>query len=706
MNNIQVDIRLRPIRFGFMVRPDDAENILEIFRVNTCLWGGMFNPIIPFFESVPTWWERGDYSFEDEKQIINGYLDFFEPDFLVEAEEGISNGFGYDPKRILQLTDVLPQPHETGLDKYGLSAHELYMELYKKEFRFELRHKYNFIDVEAADPIFQNFVAANFGSFPIQEQFRYFERNYKNVFNSERIILDANKLLELYSSGYAFALGIGNEKLRIDYHSRRDSMLFILDVEQSKDLVDFWNLRCFSKNVVAIPVQWIQELFPFCREFILNNYRSMNRSLSEHVKHPILFFSRSIAENDIQEIEHNYFTAAVKQVSSFQTSFPPIWQKPSEKVISPRRPTLNADSKKIEIQVNEDNPQIQFEPIFPDFISECCIAYKGIIELLNKMANRPLTKTCRFEKFKEKIDCAIDNQMWAKRTFETLVERKAAELGLEIKCSKCGSRSWYSMTQLDYSLICNLCLKQFNFPVTNPEDNRQSRWAYRVIGPFALPDYARGGYAAALAIRFFADILGEPGRSVITWSAGQELELPSGKKVEADLLIWYQRTQMFGQDHPTDMIFGEAKSFAKSAFKKDDVDKMKLLVETFPGSILVFATMREAKDITQGEINRIKELAEWGREYDKERQQTRAPVIVLTETELFSDYSLRASWKEKGGRHKMLIEQEWARTDNLRVLADLTQQLYLGMPSYSSFLNQQHAQQKQLVKTTSTHTES
>lgn len=816
MNNIQVDIRLRPIRFGFLVRPDDAENILEIFRINTCLWGGMFNPIIPFFESVPTWWERGGYRFEDEKQIINGYLNFFEPDFLIEAEEGISNGFGYDPKRVIQFADVLAQPNEVGSDKYGLSVHELYTELYEKEFRFELRQKYNFVDVETASLTFENFVAANFGSFPTQEQFGYFQRNYQKIFNPKLITLDPEKLLELYKSRYASPLGIGREKLRVDYHSRRDPTLFILDVEQSKDLVDFWNLRGIAKNVIPIPVQWIEELSPSCKEFILKNYRSIDGNSDERVNRTALIFARSIAENDIQEIDHNFLSVDEKQASSPQEYYPPIWQKPSEKVMSPRRPTLHADSKKIELQVNEDNPQIQFEPIFPDFISEfgndfrianvvklqdwsnknqiatifpCnyrnpsfpkftmfqssgsshlptteglvsfpkykklsqrwnlvdgttainnwlkdnqvstqlsdsgratqqiiqtlegfggvgCIAYKGIIDLLNKMANKPLTKTCRFEKFKEKIDCAIDNQMWAKRTFETLVERKAAELGLEIKCSKCGSRSWYSMTQLDYSLICNLCLKQFNFPVTNPEDNRQSRWAYRVIGPFALPDYARGGYAAALAIRFFAGILGDPGRSVITWSAGQELELPSGKKVEADLLIWHQRTQMFGQDHPTDMVFGEAKSFAKSAFKKDDVNKMKLLAETFPGSILVFATMREAKDITKGEINRIKELAEWGREYDKERQQTRAPVIVLTETELFSDYSLRVSWKEKGGRHKMLIEPGWARTDNLRVLADLTQQLYLGMPSYGTYLTKQIRKQNQLQETASTQTES
>ena len=81
-------------------------------------------------------------------------------------------------------------------------------------------------------------------------------------------------------------------------------------------------------------------------------------------------------------------------------------------------------------------------------------------------------------------------------------------------------------------------------------------------------------------------------------------------------------------------MFGEAKSFGKEVFKQDDVDNMKLLAESFPGSILVFATMKE--ELSEEEIDRIRKLAYWGRGYDKERRQTRAPVIVLTGTELFS----------------------------------------------------------------------
>ena len=68
MGSINVNIRLRPIRFAFLVRPDDKKRTLEIFRINTCLWGGKYNPVIPFFKRLPSWWERKGYRFENAKQ--------------------------------------------------------------------------------------------------------------------------------------------------------------------------------------------------------------------------------------------------------------------------------------------------------------------------------------------------------------------------------------------------------------------------------------------------------------------------------------------------------------------------------------------------------------------------------------------------------------------------------------------------------------
>ena len=793
MNNIRVDIRLRPIRLGFLVRPDDKENILEIFRINTCLWGGRFNPIIPFFESVPLWWKKYGFRFENPKQIINGHLDFFEPDFLVEAEEGLANGLGFNEERIMQLTDVRERT-ERMYGAYGLSVHSLYWELYQEEFRFESRYQHDIVHVEAKESAFASFVAANFGSFLIQEQLEDFERAYqdvfKDIFNPEHIILDAAALLELYQSRYISALQIGYEKLHIDYNEFSSPMLFILDAQESKDLVDFWNLRAIHRHVIAVPIQWIEQFSSFCKNFILNNSRPLRGNRNGTIIYPTLMFSRFMPEDNIEKIYRNYLHIGEENSNVIPIQYPPDWREPPEDIFRTTRPTLEADRKSMDIQIDGDNPEIRFDLPFPEFANEYrselslanvirledgsnagqiatvfpwnyknptvpkfgsgrkyllptteglvifpkhrdfseqwnlvdgtttfsqwfkdnqvlatlsdagrathqiiqtlgdfgdldCLAHKGVIELLNKISNRPVTKTAHYQKFRKKIGYAIKNEILKERIFETLVKRKVVELGLELKCSKCGSRSWYSIKQLDYSLVCDLCFKQFDFPITNPVDSKNSRWAYRVIGPFALPDYARGGYAASLAIRFFADVIGRRNHSSVTWSPGQELMLPTGETVESDFILWFRRNEFFGPAQPPpEMVFGEVKSFGRSTFKQTDIDRMQLLAETFPGSILVFATMREKTDLSKGEINRIKKLAEWGREYDKERRQTLAPVIVLTGTELFTANSLEALWKQKRGKYTDVVRRAQARTDNLRVLAGLTQELYLEMPPY------------------------
>ncbi|WP_434664744.1 hypothetical protein P5W99_29990 [Paraburkholderia sp. A3BS-1L] len=296
---------------------------------------------------------------------------------------------------------------------------------------------------------------------------------------------------------------------------------------------------------------------------------------------------------------------------------------------------------------------------------------------------------------KNEIDRAVEKDIWKDRTFETLVDKGAVELGLELKCSKCGNWGWHSLKELDHEVACALCRRKFKFPHLEPSSSQKSRWAYRLVGPFALPDFARGGYAASLTIRFFARIFGRQRETEITWSAGQILQLGPRDKVEADLILWHQRKSMLALDYQTELIFGEAKSFRgenaeekraiADAFEQEDVDRMKRLASRFPGAILVFATMKQASELSAGEVARIAKLAEWGRTYIRERRQTRAPVIVLTGTELFASFSLSEAWKAVGGQHAELASGILWRSERLRELADMTQQLYLGMQPYSEW---------------------
>ena len=44
---LTVTLRLRPIRIAFLIDEYDPEQARQAVQINTCLWGGMFNPIIP-----------------------------------------------------------------------------------------------------------------------------------------------------------------------------------------------------------------------------------------------------------------------------------------------------------------------------------------------------------------------------------------------------------------------------------------------------------------------------------------------------------------------------------------------------------------------------------------------------------------------------------------------------------------------------------
>ena len=804
MSHISAIVRLRPIRFAFVVRPDDKKRVLQIFQINTCLWGGKFNPIVPYFKQVPKWWDRNGHNFETAVQIINGYLEFFEPDFLVEAEPGLADGLGFHKERVLQLSDilVLGDDRKSG---YGLSVFDLYRDLYLKEFQFVRRLGHKIINVVAERPSFNEAIACIFGAFPSQESLKYFGRAFADAFEPKETKLTAETLADLLESGFASALSIGCSKIEIEYHDHSEPALFILDANEPRDLIDFWNLRTIRQDIVPIPLQWIETLSAFCKRFITKNFRPLPGNPNGVMIQPRVMFGRSIPSAEIERIYSDYLRVELQGANCLQDWYPSIWRRSPGFSVRNSRACLSAEEKTFDTQFDIEKPNIRFDCLYPEFAEKygrnsrwanvvrlkdwsyrdqiatvfpcdfrdpkfpnfkigrdhllpttegfvffsehketqnlwqladgtttinawlkthginavlsdagrstqqiinslggfsgvSSFAHSDIVKLLNKISRTPISPSVQHQRFKSEIENATKSNIWQKGSFETLVDRGAVELGLELKCTKCSSWSWYALSQLNHEVSCSLCLRKFKFPRINPGSNQNSRWAYRLIGPFALPDYAKGGYSASLTIRFFAEAIGTNHDSNVTWSAGQVLELAPKDEIEADLILWYQRKVMFGNDYQTDLVFGEAKSFRgenpeekraiKDAFEVEDVERMKRLALRFPGVVLVFSTMKQASDLSKSEIDRITKLAEWGREYVRGRQQTRAPVIFLTSTELFAPYSLREAWKKIGGRHAEFANAGWTRLDNLRVLADLTQQLYLGMPAYGTWLDE------------------
>src|SRR5215510_12009491 len=89
MPDISVGVQLRPTRIGFLVRPTDLASVRAIMRACACLWGGVYNPIIPVFKRAPKEWKPQAFDRFRGIEVAKGYVRFFEPDVYVETESGL-----------------------------------------------------------------------------------------------------------------------------------------------------------------------------------------------------------------------------------------------------------------------------------------------------------------------------------------------------------------------------------------------------------------------------------------------------------------------------------------------------------------------------------------------------------------------------------------------------------------------------------------
>lgn len=254
--------------------------------------------------------------------------------------------------------------------------------------------------------------------------------------------------------------------------------------------------------------------------------------------------------------------------------------------------------------------------------------------------------------------------------YELLIRQKVFKLGLTIQCPTCQKHSWYQLRTLDEKLECPKCLTAFS--AVGHVDG--GRWQFKTSGPLSIPNYAEGGISVLLAINFLQHRL-DGYSSKFTRCFSFEGKSKGGKKLEADFGMLWDQSNARGKYGGA--IFGECKSY--NDFKKDDVKKMKLIGEEFPGALLVFCTFKDS--LTKKEKQMISSLAKWGRKYWKD-ELPRNPVMILTKHEIFDWLGPPSCWKDLG------VDKKFDRVHgDLYEIANATQQIHLGIGSWHDYWN-------------------
>ena len=360
---ITVNRRLRPIRLAFLVEPQDKQTLRKILQINTCLWGGRYNAILPVYKRTPKSWGDKYIRPPSAKQVLSGYIDAFEPDYLVIPNTEYKTRPQFPEGRVVTLKDVLDPVADNPIG-FGIDVVELFSSLYEKEFQFLRRHPIEVNLIKTKDRSMSLFKAACFGEFPKEKQLAYFERCYKDAFDAKDADLNESNLFQFFNIRKLTPLRLACNGIFV--HDRGWSLgpsLFYMDGTSALDVIDYWNLRASGYRVLPLPRQWADNLATDCAKFIEKNHLP-HRHNKDMMHMTTMICSRSSRFDDMQGYAKTL--QITKGALSCQHWYPRIWDewaRDKDHVVR-----ANVTFQESDVVVQTTNNRITFPDISPEFV--------------------------------------------------------------------------------------------------------------------------------------------------------------------------------------------------------------------------------------------------------------------------------------------------------------------------------------------------
>ncbi|MDE0292528.1 MAG: hypothetical protein OXK19_08530 [Candidatus Dadabacteria bacterium] len=260
--SVSIKVNTRPIRFAFLVDPNDSEQVGEAIRLSSTLWGGVYFPIIELHKKIPATWKESLSERLSARKVILGHIDAFDPDFLVQLSEGIPKYIRDLGIRTIKSTDIWGDfnGRDGPCPSLGIGLFEVLDRIFEERFR-PVHGKIVFPKLSEELYLFW---AGVFGDVPSEFdpllEERCFRRPEIDIFRTDFGNRRAVGVLAFQKfSPNATAL-FSIDLVRLYTRSFRSFLnevpcIFFMDAVQVGDVVDFWNLRAMGKPVLPVPVQ-------------------------------------------------------------------------------------------------------------------------------------------------------------------------------------------------------------------------------------------------------------------------------------------------------------------------------------------------------------------------------------------------------------------------------------------------------------------
>jgi hypothetical protein len=805
-------VTLRPLRIAFVVAPNDRTGIWDAIRINSYVWGGQYNPIIPLFRKLPAWlpkWNRPATA----TALFKSYLDLFDPDFVVRLGTTKNVNVNFGNSKELPADEFLTHLAACDTPSYGVGFFEIFEHLLSEEFRFVRRDS---LHLSMPNVDHDLFLASVFGTFPDKLP-RPVARSLVQNLGAIDAPCSRDNYFEFLEASNLFVRRICDYGIRI----RRSGWwwgdyIFLMDADESNDVLLYWNYRALGWKILPIPIQSArnQTLRKHAAAYVEANYWPLQSNPSIY-NHTTVISSPCVTENQLEEFVSSLELKPVPRGGHHKTSLcswlPRFWDEWARSKDGADRPGVWAEETRTAARI--ENDVFEFDPLLPKFAREysghgtprCAnqlelriysdkheyaqvipeggdklshaahltgiddvrcssegivffskltrwtetlsapsaeaiftawfeehgwrvsISDKGHIikqllrqigglwrvnwlteePLLRFLVEIPKSGAIHENDFRARLSRVAQSgrQIPLDRLVKWLVESNIVRLGLNITCPKCLQRSWYSIAEADYELMCRQCLESYRLPA---EALTQMPWAYRGAGAFGnkievlvqgpaptnedsvapnetvvreiaestmpakIPDGLQGGLSVLLLLHLLSRDMHPTFTPLLSFNASK-----ADQKLEVDLAVFTRHMRHGVYQH--DVAFAECKSF-QGRFTRRDVQRMEKLAHQFPGAVVIFATLRRELDATEKRL--LIPFVNRGRKFLTTTRPNN-PVVIFTGNELFSWTDPRNTWRQLGP--PFAKHADGYGEDRVFVsLADSTQQLYLGLPSIHS----------------------
>src|SRR6266850_3910053 len=314
MATLQLKVRYRPLKIGFLVPLGDVAGLVTAARINTLLWGGIRNPILPiggderFTEQLLKLFNVDVLFPVTQNTDITAFTNKYP--FLATIGHVAENIFfedWYTKKQNIAVLDVLHL-----IDYYWATQ--------LRHQPADFRSQFSLVEWAEDDPC-ASCLAIWIGSYPtdrnLEQDFpRAFEKGLKaQMFRIERTQPTPAALGETVS-----VLGLTEQRLDSTGWLTYEAGLYLGGSTDFEDLLSFWNLRAAGIALEYLPLDHLSR-FSQCAQTWLSRLDSLPSRFRNDIG-SVGFYSKPSTLQQVRELTKQ-FTLAKRQM--FVTHSPTLW---------------------------------------------------------------------------------------------------------------------------------------------------------------------------------------------------------------------------------------------------------------------------------------------------------------------------------------------------------------------------------------------